>query len=149
MSILSNLFMSVTDPRDDNIPLALIPFYYQIPIQPKSHGPRACMSVFHYLSRVVRKPTFCICVKTKTQISFAVTAKLISAFVFATQILQLLYFLNPEFQVSNHFLWLYSPVCVGPDRKPRRPVFSERGSFTVLGFKSTLWFQAFKDMTQN
>ena len=35
--------------------------------------------------------------KTKTQISFAVTAKLISAFVFATRIVQLLFYLNPEF----------------------------------------------------
>ena len=35
------------------------------------------------LSRVMRKPTFAYA-KTKTQISFAVTAKLISAFVFAT-----------------------------------------------------------------
>ena len=35
------------------------------------------------LSRVVRKPFFA-CAKTKTQISFAVTSKLISAFVFAT-----------------------------------------------------------------
>ena len=25
-------------------------------------------------------------------------------------------------------LWLYSPVYVGPGRKPRRPVFSQRGS---------------------
>ena len=33
--------------------------------------------------------------KTKTQISFAVTAKLISAFVFATWIVQSLFFLNP------------------------------------------------------
>ena len=37
------------------------------------------------LSRVVRKPDFAYA-KTKTQISFAVTAKLISAFVFATRI---------------------------------------------------------------
>ena len=51
--------------------------------------------------------------KTKTQISFAVTAKLISAFVFATRIVQSLYFLNPKFQASSHLLWLYSPVCVG------------------------------------
>ena len=57
-------------------------------------------------------------VKTKTQISFAVTAKLISAFVFATEILQSLYFLNPKFQASSHLQWLYSPVCVGPGRKP-------------------------------
>ena len=41
--------------------------------------------------------------KTKTQISFAVTAKLISAFVFATRIVQPLYFLNLKFQVSSSF----------------------------------------------
>ena len=43
-----------------------------------------------------------------------------------------LYFLNSKFQASNHLLWLCSPVCVGPGRKPRRPVFSQRGSFTKL-----------------
>ena len=46
------------------------------------------------------------------------TAKLISAFVFATQIVQSLYFLNLEFQASSYLLWLYSPVCVGPGWKP-------------------------------
>ena len=35
--------------------------------------------------------------KTKTQISFAVTAKLISAFVFATCKVQFFYFLNAKF----------------------------------------------------
>ena len=40
--------------------------------------------------------------KTKTQFSFAVTAKLISAFVFTTWIAQSLYFLNPKFQASSH-----------------------------------------------
>ena len=34
-----------------------------------------------------------------TETVFAVTAKLISAFVFATQIVQSLFFLNPKFQV--------------------------------------------------
>ena len=72
--------------------------------------------------------------KTKTQISFAVTAKLISAFVFAIRIVQSLFYLNPKFQASSYLLWLYSPVCVGPGRKPRRPVFSERGSY-YLGHK--------------
>ena len=38
---------------------------------------------------------------------------------------------NPKFEASSHFLWLKSPVCVGPDRKPRRPVFSQRGSYIV------------------
>ena len=56
--------------------------------------------------------------KTKTQISFAVTAKLISAFVFATRIVQFLFYLNPKFQASSSFLCLYRPVCVRPVRKP-------------------------------
>ena len=34
-----------------------------------------------------------------------------------------------KFQASSHLLWLYSPVCVGPGQKPRRPVFSEQGSY--------------------
>ena len=67
--------------------------------------------------------------KTKTQISFAVTSKLISAFVFASRIVQSLYFLNPKFQASSHLLWLYSLVCVGPGPKPRKTVFSQRGSY--------------------
>ena len=70
-----------------------------------------------YLIRIVRKPTFCIYANKKTQISFEVTAKLISAFVFATQIVQSLYFINQNFQA---FLWLYSLICVEPGRKPER-----------------------------
>ena len=51
-------------------------------------------------------------VKTKTQISFAVKVKLISAFVFATRIVQFFYFLNPKFPACSHLLCLYSLVCV-------------------------------------
>ena len=80
---------------------------------------------------VVRKPVFAYA-KTKTQISFAVTAKLISAFVFATRIVQSLYFLNLKFQASSLPLWVCSLVCVGPGRKPQRPVFSQRGSYRPL-----------------
>ena len=98
--------------------------------------------VFFLLSRQFEprreKTGFFAYAKTKTQISFAVTAKLISAFVFAVRIEQPLYFLNPKFQASSHLLWLYSPVCVGPGRKPRRPVFSERGSFRVEPDQKTL-----------
>ena len=86
------------------------------------------VGAFFYLSLVVRKPFFAYA-KTKTQISFAVTAKLISAFVFATRMGQPLFFLNRKFQASSYLLWLYSPICVGPGRKSRRPVFSQRGSF--------------------
>ena len=56
--------------------------------------------------------------KTKAQISLAVTAKLISAFVFASWIVQSLYFLNTKFQASSHLQWLYSLVCVGPGQNP-------------------------------
>ena len=44
--------------------------------------------------------------------------KQISAFVFATQIVQFLFYLNPKCQASSSFLCLYRPVCVGPIRKP-------------------------------
>ena len=30
-----------------------------------------------------------------------------------------------------HILWMYSPVYVGPGRKPQRPVFSQRGSINL------------------
>ena len=47
-----------------------------------------------------------------------ITVKLISAFVFATRIVQFLFYLNPKFQVSSSFLLLCRPVCVRPVRKP-------------------------------
>ena len=80
------------------------------------------------LSLVMRKPAFSIC-ENKDADQLRGTAKLICAFVFATRIVQSLYFLNTKFQASSHLLWLYSLVCVGPGRKPRRLVFSQRGSY--------------------
>ena len=65
----------------------------------------------------MRNPFFAYA-KTKAQISCAVIAQLISAFVFATRVVQFLYFLNPKFQASSYILWLYSLVCVGPGRTP-------------------------------
>ena len=47
-----------------------------------------------------------------------VTAKLICAFVFATQIVQFLLYLTPGIQASSLLLCLYSSVCVGPVGKP-------------------------------
>ena len=69
------------------------------------------------------KPTICIgenkdADQLRGKISFAVTAKLISAFVFATRIVQFLFYLNPKFQASSSLLCLYRAVCVGPVRKP-------------------------------
>ena len=56
-------------------------------------------------------------VKTKVQISCAVTAQLISTFVLAAQIVQFL-FLNLQFQAASPVLWLYRPVCISPIWKP-------------------------------
>ena len=101
----------------------------------------ATIASYSHMSLAMRKPDFAYA-KTKAQISFAVTVKLISAFVFATLIVQSLFYLNPKFQASSHLLWLYSLVCVGPGQKPRRPVFSQRGSYKPTGhgsLVSSLW----------
>ena len=54
------------------------------------------------MSRCMGKPTICIG-ENKAAVSFALTAKLISAFVLATRIVQFLYFLNPKFQAQTIF----------------------------------------------
>ena len=101
------------------------------------------LTIYQNMSRIVRKPAFCICKnkdadQLRGNCEADLTAKLISAFVFAIRIIQFLYYLNPKFQASSHLLWLYNPVCVGLGRKPRRPVFSQRGSYMnrtfIIGF---------------
>ena len=37
-------------------------------------------------------------------------------------------------------MWLYSPVCVGPGRNPRRPVFSHPGSYIIAEDSFCLFF---------
>ena len=91
-----------------------------------------------HMSLVLRKPAFCIC-KNK----YAVTGKLISAFVFATRIVQSLYFLNSKCQASSHLLWLYSLACVGPGQKTLKPVFSQRGSYNSCPFSSNIHLNLF------
>ena len=83
------------------------------------HGPRREKTVFLHMRKQRRR-----------------SAKLISAFVFATRIVQSLFFLNTNFQASSHLLWLHSLVCVRPGQKPRRPVFSQRGSYTIMKSKT-------------
>ena len=51
----------------------------------------------HKLSLIMRKPVLFAYAKTQAQISCAGTERLISAFIFATYIVQFLYFLNPKF----------------------------------------------------
>ena len=65
--------------------------------------------------------------KTKAQISFAVTPKVISAFVFATRIVQSHYFLNTK----SHLLSQLSAVCDGPGGKPKLLVLSRKGSYAI------------------
>ena len=71
----------------------------------------------------MRKPASCIC-ENKDAGQLRGNRELISAFVFATRIVQALYYLNTKVQGSSHLLLLYRPVCVRPGRKPRKPVFS-------------------------
>ena len=42
--------------------------------------------------------------------------------------------LNPKFQASSLLLRLYRPICVRTGRKPRRLVFSHRGSSDILTY---------------
>ena len=84
------------------------------------------IKVHYNMSLLMRKPAF-----SKSENKDA--NQLISAFVFASRIVQSLFFPDPKFQASSHFPWLYSPVCVDPGRKPRRPVFSQRGSYCSIG----------------
>ena len=83
------------------------------------------------LSLVMRKPVFCIC-ENKDADQLRGNSEADQLFVFATWIVQSLFYLNPKFQASGYLLWFYSLVCVGPGRKPRRPVFSQRGSFLKI-----------------
>ena len=80
------------------------------------------------MSLVVRKPVFCIC-ENKDADQLRGNREADQRLCFYTRIVQSLFYLNPKFQASSHLLWLYSLVCVRPGRKPRRPVFSERGSY--------------------
>ena len=76
------------------------------------------------------KTGFCIC-ENKDADQLRGNREADQRLVFAIRIVQSLFYLNPKFQASSHLLWLYSPVCVGPGRKSRRPVFSQRGSIGI------------------
>ena len=63
------------------------------------------------------KPTICIG-ENKDADQLRGNREADQRFVFATRIVQFLFYLNPIFQTSSSFLCLYRPVCVGPVRKP-------------------------------
>ena len=73
------------------------------------------------------KPTFSIC---KDKDADQLRGNL-SAFVFATRIVQALFFLSPEFQVSSHLLRLCSLVCVGPGQKAERWFSHDAAHFCI------------------
>ena len=59
----------------------------------------------------MRKQTFCICEnKDADQLRSNCTPD--QRLSFTIQIVQYLFYLNPKFQASSHFLCLYRPVCV-------------------------------------
>ena len=81
------------------------------------------------MSLVIRKQAFCICEnKDADQIHGNREADQRLCFRYIASTIPLLP-LNTKLQASNHLLWLYSLVCVGPGRKPRRSVFSQQGSY--------------------
>ena len=90
-----------------------------------------------YMSLVVRNPAFCICrITGADQLCSNCTADQRLCFCY---MVQSLYFLNPKFQASSDLLWLYSPVCVRPGRKPRRLVFSRCRSYSKLVKQGFTW----------
>ena len=70
-----------------------------------------------HLSHLMGKPTICVG-ENKDADQLRGNRELISAFVFATWIVQFLHYLYPKFQASSIFLCLYRPVCVRPVLKP-------------------------------
>ena len=73
----------------------------------------------------MRKQGFCKCENKGTD-------QLRGNYVFVTRIVQSLY---PKFQAYSHLLWLRSPVCVGPGRKPQKPFIAQRGSYKNGNFE--------------
>ena len=75
----------------------------------------------------MRKPAFCICEnKDADQLRGDREADQHLCFRYTDTTIPLLS--KSKIQASSHLQWLYSLVCVGRGRKPRRPVFSQRGS---------------------
>ena len=63
----------------------------------------------HHISPVMRKPAFCIC-KNKNADQLGSNREADQRLRF--RICKKYILPKSEFQVSSHFLWLYSPVCV-------------------------------------
>ena len=77
----------------------------------------------------MRKPDFCIC-ENKDADQLLGNREADQRLCFS-YIVQSLCFLHRKFQAFNHLVWLYNPVCKGAGQKPRRPVFSQQGSYDL------------------
>ena len=89
----------------------------------------------------MRKAAFCIC-ENKDADQLPGNREADHAFVFATRIIQSLYFLNPKFQAAIQLMWLYSPVCVGPGWKPEDR-FSNKEAQMIDDIKKSWWKATF------
>ena len=89
------------------------------------------------------KPTICIG-ENKDADQLAVTAKLISAFVFATRIVQFLFYLNPKFQASSSFVSdLDGNHIVGfPTRRLKFKHFNNAGGLLEATCTFSAWYTA-------
>ena len=83
------------------------------------------------MSRIARKWDFCILCENKGADQLLSNCEADQRLCSRHTDSKSLFFLNPEFQASSLLLRLYRSVCVRPGRKPRRPVFSRRGSYVV------------------
>ena len=71
------------------------------------------VTAFHNINEPPHGKTNNLHMRKQRRRSASRFAKLISAFVFATRIVQFLFYLNPKFQASSSFLCLYSPDLFG------------------------------------
>ena len=82
------------------------------------------------MSHVMRKLDTCLCEnKGAVQLCSNCTADQRLCFSYTESTISLLL---EVFKISSFLLLLCRPVCVGPDRNSRRPIFSRRGSFGLF-----------------
>ena len=92
------------------------------------------------MSHLMGKPTICICEnKDADQLRGNREAdhrELISAFIFATRIVQFLFYLNPKFQASSSSVLVQAGLC-GTCSETTLLVFPRGGSNLEIGMKMT------------
>ena len=84
------------------------------------------------------KPTICIG-ENKDADQLRGNREADHAFVFASRIVQFLFYLNPKFQASSSFLCLYRSVYVEPVRKPHC-WFSHEAAQFIFELNIETWF---------